>query len=189
MTTYFIEEFKMKLPIFILLLATFIQTSYAKLDEQQIALLEGNYSLINANENIGECPLKLATEYKWEESLDLAQIYLYDVTNEGRYFQDLSYVHKNNYSEFVRDFFVSFLKRKAYKTDIQDIGTGFVLTDTYQRQTRKNLISSWQSTYTQEVKLTLANDIQGDSLLVSVKKWNSEDVFDMNIECQYGKIK
>ena len=179
----------MKLPIFIFLLVSFAQISHAKLDEQQITLLEGNYSLISATEKIGECPVKLATEYKWEESLDLAQIYLYDITNEGIYFQDLSYVHMKNYSEFVRDFFVNFLKRRAYKTTIQDIGTGFKLTYTYQNQTRKNLISSWQSAYTQEVILTLANDIQGDALLVSIKKWNSEEVFDMDIECQYGKIK
>jgi len=181
----------MKVSIIILLLISFVQISYAKqLDEQQIALLEGNYILISAVENVGECPLKLATEYKWEESLDLAQIYLFDVTNEGKYFQDLSYVHRKNYSEFEKEgIFPDFTKRRMYKTSVTETETGFVLIYTYKRQTRTNPLSrEWKTWQGLDAKLTLKNDIQGDSLLISTKKTQREDVL-LDLECQYGKIK
>ncbi|OFZ52328.1 MAG: hypothetical protein A2381_13780 [Bdellovibrionales bacterium RIFOXYB1_FULL_37_110] len=179
----------MKLLIVFWLVFTLGRTGFAQLPDKIVTALQGNYDLVDAVLTVGECPSRLSAEYKWEESLGLAQLYLVDVSSgTGEYFQDLAYVDKARYSEFEDDAIIpTRLKRALYETNIEKSETGFILTNILQRQSRKNWFSDWIAWFSKTIMLDY--DEKASVLNVTVKKMRPGGEFPvlLDVACKYQK--
>ncbi|OFZ46009.1 MAG: hypothetical protein A2381_00425 [Bdellovibrionales bacterium RIFOXYB1_FULL_37_110] len=179
----------MKFSFLVLLFLSLMQTSNAKLNEDQVAMLAGDYKLVSANEKIGECPLILSVEYMWSFQ-DLDRIKLDNRSSEGStLFHDLMYVDRDHFSKFEGPTSQNLLRRMVYETRIQSNDIGFVLAHTFQKQKRETVFSDWDAAWHRvDTQLTLASsEMTGNYLIVSVNKADAGGVL-LDLECKYSKF-
>ena len=180
----------MKLSIFFLLLISLIQSSYAKLSEDQIAMLVGDYKLVSADEKLGECPLSLSVKHERDQYHDWEQIDLVNSSQgSSQSFQNLFHVDRDHFSELEKTPSPNLLRRVVYETRIQPSVIGFVLDHTIQKQTRDSVFSDWNlAWFKMDIQLILASsEITGNFLTVSVDK-TIKEIYDLDIECKYIKF-
>ena len=182
----------MKLSIYALLLIALIQTSYAKLNEDQIAMLVGDYELVTIDEKFGECPLRLTVKYVRDSDQNLEQINLDNFSSfDGQSFYNLMYVDRDHFSKFEELTTQNLFGRVVYETRIYPNRTGFVLAHSFQKQKRDSIVSDWNKAwYKVDTRLNLeSSEMTGNFLtvLVIVTDESRNFVDEKKLECKYIK--
>ena len=182
----------MKSSIYTLLFLTLIQTSHAKLDEDQIVMLTGDYELASVNEKFGECPLRLTVKYVRDSDQNLEQINLDNFSSfDGQSFYNLMYVERDHFSKFEELTTQNLFGRVVYETRIYPNRTGFVLAHSFQRQKRESIFLEWfKAWYKVDTQLNLSSsEITGNYLTVSINVMDENSNFEgINLECKYIKF-
>jgi len=181
-----------KSSIYILLLLTLIQTSHAKLNEDQIEMLAGNYELVSVNEKFGECPLRLTVKYVRDSDQSLEQINLDNFSSVGgQSFYNLMYVDRDHFSKFEELTTQNLFGRVVYETRIYPNRTGFVLAHSFQKQKRESIFSEWfKAWYKVDIQLNLSSsEITGNFLTILLNVTDESSNFEgINLECRYIKF-